>query len=183
MPSVSALCSPFSSSNTQSRANTQPRCLVPAKARSKAGWPEKQRPWPAPPPTLANPQPGPLFLFCKMTPLVVGHPGCAKSPNTKKTWYSVEWRVSPLLSFWRGIRTRAEGLLPAAPHNYTLSSRNPQNQEEKAVESDREGLGANQKKGALTVSGPTPLKSLHSDFIHRGIGESGRASSGTWRVF
>lgn len=41
------------------------------------------------------------------------------------------------------------------------------------MESDREGLGANQKKGALTVSGPTPLKSLNSDVIHRGTGESG----------
>lgn len=41
------------------------------------------------------------------------------------------------------------------------------------MESDREGLGANQKKGALTVSGLTPLKSLNGDFMHRGIGESG----------
>lgn len=41
------------------------------------------------------------------------------------------------------------------------------------MESDREGLGANQKKGALTVSGPTLLKSLNGDFIHCGIGESG----------
>ena len=48
--------------------------------------------------------------------------------------------------------------------------------------SGRKELGDNQKQGALTVSGPTPLEASAEQLYPLWKRHTGRASSGTWRA-